>query len=61
MRKRIKEAWEKGLHQGYEVGYRTGELHALKRILYYRKIKGGDLKTIVERQIAEILAKAEKK
>ena len=61
MKKRIKEAWEKGLHQGYKAGYRTGELHTLLRILYYYgKLMNEDQKSLVERQIAEILAKAEK-
>lgn len=59
MTKKIKAAWEEGLAQGYRLGFQMGQLHAMKKMLEYRKAMEGEPTTLVEKQIEAILQKAE--
>lgn len=53
--KRIKAAYERGLIAGFQMG----QLYAMRKILYYRKVMGGEPTTLAEKQIEAILWKAE--
>ena len=54
-RKKLEQVRE----EAFQTGFRMGELNAMRKILYQKKGIGGELTTLVEKQIAAILQKAE--
>jgi len=57
--KRIKVAYELGLRLGYTSGFVMGQLYAMRKILLLRKVMDEEPLTPVEKQIDDILRKAE--